>query len=203
MDDDFVARIAEQSDRQSAAHSIDQLVRIRDDNLLAFLQVLRANQWGAGVVQAAWEKQLRARSTADLTEKNEHGIRTLTCKAPKHWSDYNGHMNESRYLECMSEASDAVMRLIGVDADYVAAGHSYFTVETHLQHRREIIAGELLHVHSVVLLAEGKKLRLRHVMLVGDEVAAVGEHLLIHVALATRRSAQPSNTILEKAKQLA
>ena len=61
---------------------------------------------------------------------------------PIDWTDYNGHMNEARYLEIFSAATDRFMQLVGCDAAYVAAGNSYFTVESHLHH----IAG---HLHFV------------------------------------------------------
>ena len=38
------------------------------------------------------------------------------------WIDYNGHMTESRYLFAASETSDAFLRMIGADLDYVKSG---------------------------------------------------------------------------------
>src|SRR3546814_14561558 len=77
-------------------------------------------------------------------------------------------MNESRYLQCFADASDALLRLIGVDAAYVAAGGSYFTVETHIRHLDEVAALEPVRVTTQVLAAEGKKLRLFHRLSHGD-----------------------------------
>ena len=51
-------------------------------------------------------------------------------------------MNEARYLQAFADATDAFLRLIGVDAGYLAAGGSYFTVETHIRHLGEARAGE-------------------------------------------------------------
>src|SRR3546814_13978308 len=73
------------------------------------------------------------------------------------WTDYNNHMTESRYLQCFADASDALLRLIGVDADYVAGGGSYFTVETHIRHLDAVAALEPIRVATPVLAAEGKK----------------------------------------------
>src|SRR3546814_13542933 len=67
------------------------------------------------------------------------------------WTDYNNHMTESRYLQCFADASDALLRLIGVDADYVAGGGSYFTVETHIRHLDEVAALEPVKVTTQVL----------------------------------------------------
>lgn len=60
---------------------------------------------------------------------------------PLDWTDYNGHMNEVRYLQAFCDASDRFMELIGCDADYIASGGSYFTVETHIRHLQEVQAG--------------------------------------------------------------
>src|SRR3546814_13737188 len=67
---------------------------------------------------------------------------TLERRVAPDWTDYNNHMTESRYLQCFADASDALLRLIGVDADYVAGGGSYFTVETHHRHLDEVAALE-------------------------------------------------------------
>src|SRR3546814_19679813 len=87
---------------------------------------------------------------------------TLERQVAPDWTDYNNHMTESRYLQCFADASDALLRLIGVDADYVAGGGSYFTVETHIRHLDEVAALEPIRVATQVLAAEGKKLRLLH-----------------------------------------
>jgi carnitine 3-dehydrogenase len=51
-DDALVDLIAGQSDEQSGQHSIRELERIRDRNLVGFLRVLKENGWGAGRVIA-------------------------------------------------------------------------------------------------------------------------------------------------------
>jgi len=51
--DELVDRIVDQSDEQSGAHSVDELERIRDRNLVAFLKALEANDWAAGQTLAA------------------------------------------------------------------------------------------------------------------------------------------------------
>ena len=49
---ELVDTIVEQSDAQSGMHSIRELERIRDKNLVGFLKVLETNQWSAGKVIA-------------------------------------------------------------------------------------------------------------------------------------------------------
>ena len=49
---ELVDTLVEQSDAQSGMHSIRDLERIRDENIVGFLKVLEANQWGAGRIIA-------------------------------------------------------------------------------------------------------------------------------------------------------
>ncbi len=48
LTDELIDTIADQSDAQSGHHSIRELERIRDRNLVGFLKVLESNEWGAG-----------------------------------------------------------------------------------------------------------------------------------------------------------
>ena len=48
LTDELVDTIATQSDQQSGHHSIRELERIRDDNLVGILRALKKNNWGAG-----------------------------------------------------------------------------------------------------------------------------------------------------------
>jgi carnitine 3-dehydrogenase len=55
-----------------------------------------------------------------------------------------------------------------------------------------------------VLEAKGKKLRLFHRLHHGDgRLLATGEHLLIHVSLATRSAAEPAAAVAGKATEIA
>ena len=201
----LVDLVASQSDAQSGQHSIRELERIRDDNLIAILQALKANDWGAGRTLAAYERSLVDAAGAKASDIDvRQPITTLERRVPADWTDYNNHMNESRYLQCFADASDALLRLIGVDADYVASGGSYFTVETHLCHLDEVAALEPVKVTTQVLAADGKKLRLFHRLFHGDgRLLATGEHMLIHVNLENRRASEPAPAIAAKAAEIA
>src|SRR3546814_20424346 len=105
-------------------------------------------------------------------------------------------MNESRYLQCFADASDALLRLIGVDAAYVAAGGSYFTVETHIRHLDEVAALEPLRVTTQVPAAEGKKLRRFHRLSPGDgSPLAPDEPLPTPVRLEPPTAPHPDDTL--------
>ncbi|MDH3220271.1 MAG: 3-hydroxyacyl-CoA dehydrogenase NAD-binding domain-containing protein [Gammaproteobacteria bacterium] len=56
--EELVDLIAGQSDEQSGHMTIREMERIRDDNLIAILQALKGNDWGAGKTLARYEHQL-------------------------------------------------------------------------------------------------------------------------------------------------
>jgi carnitine 3-dehydrogenase len=205
FDDELVELVAGQSDAQSGQYSIRELERIRDDNLIAILQALKVNDWGAGKTLADYERRLfdAGAATAAVPDFSQP-IVTLERRVPADWTDYNNHMNESRYLQCFADASDALLRMIGVDADYVASGGSYFTVETHIRHIDEVAALEPIRATTQVLEAKGKKLRFFHRLNhVDGRLLATGEHMLVHVNLESRRAEEPPPAIATKAGELA
>jgi carnitine 3-dehydrogenase len=56
FNDELVELISSQSDAQSGHHSIQELARIRDNNLVGILKALKENNWGAGETLAEHEK---------------------------------------------------------------------------------------------------------------------------------------------------
>ena len=110
------------------------------------------------------------------------------------WVDYNGHMSESCYLLVFGDNADAFFRLIGIDEDYRARGHSLYTVETHLHHRREVSEGEPLALTLQLLDHDRKRVHLFHEMTHGETGAlvATAEQLLVHVDIEAGRSRRPS-----------
>ncbi|WP_020393967.1 carnitine 3-dehydrogenase [Thiolinea disciformis] len=206
FNDQLVDLIAGQSDAQSGHHSIRELERIRDNNLIAILQALKAHDWGAGKALAAYEKaQYDAAATPAQTQVDySQPIKTVERSVPTDWTDYNNHMNESRYLQVSSDATDAFMRLIGVDAAYVEAGGSYFTVETHIRHLDEVRALEPIVVTTQVLQGSGKKLHLfNRIQHADGRLLATAEHMLIHVSLKTRSASLPSEAVAQKLAEIA
>ena len=204
--DELVDLIAGQSDAQSGHYSIRELERIRDDNLVAIQQALKANDWGAGQVLAAYEKKLFDAGAKGLGKPDlSKPVRTMEKRIPPDWTDYNNHMNEARYLQCFGDASDAFMRLIGCDGDYIASGGSYFTVETHIRHIAEVRANEPVYAMTQVLAGTlGKRLHLFHSLYHGSgKLIATGEHLLMHVSLATRSASDPAPDVARKLANIA
>ncbi|WP_338065765.1 thioesterase family protein [Oceaniglobus ichthyenteri] len=130
-------------------------------------------------------------------------IKTLAQDVPPEWLDQNGHMNEARYLQAFGAATDRFLEIIGCDGDYIAQGHSYFTAETHIRHLDEAKAGDHIRVETLCLRGEGAKLHLFHQMWIGTRLIATGEHFLLHVSLATRRTTAPSDTVAAALSRIA
>jgi carnitine 3-dehydrogenase len=199
--DELVDLIAGQSDEQSGHLTISELLKARDNNLVALLRALKGQNWGAGAVLAAQEKHLQGPDleALDLTQPLLTGRRAV----PLDWTDYNGHMNETRYLQAFCDATDRFMELIGCDAEYIATGGSYFTAETHIRHVDEVHAGALIDIRTQLLGGSGKKMHIWHEMYEGDRLVATGEHFLLHVDLQTRRPSEPAPEICAAMQRIA
>jgi len=197
--DELVDLIAGQSDAQSGAHSIRELERIRDNNLVAMMRALKAQDWGAGALMNTHERQLRhgtvLAARADEVADPRLPVLTVHRAVPLDWTDYNGHMNEARYLQAFGDATDRFMEMIGCDAAYIATGGSYFTAETHIRHLDEALAGDTIEITTRVLSGAGKKMHLWHEMRSGERLLATGEHFLLHVSLESRKPSPPSAEI--------
>lgn len=202
----LIDQVASQSDAQSGRHSIRDLERHRDANLVGMMRSLKARDWGAGAVLAAHDRALgqgRIAEQLDAVEDLSKPVLTVARAVPIDWTDYNGHMNEARYLQAFGDATDRLMLIVGCTPDYIASGGSYFTVETHIRHLDEVHAGVQIRIETQVLQGEGKKLHLFHRMYDGDRELATGEHMLIHVSLDTRAASVPEATVAGPLARLA
>jgi carnitine 3-dehydrogenase len=121
----------------------------------------------------------------------EAPLRLHATDAPPEWMDYNDHMSESCFLLAFGDSSDAFFRFLGIDEAYRAAGHSLYTVETHLHHRQEVALGEPLRMTLQLLDHDRKRLHIYHEMRHGetDVLIAMAEQLLVHVDTDAGRSA--------------
>jgi carnitine 3-dehydrogenase len=185
LTDAFLDALASQSDEQADGRSVRELERQRDDNLVAILQALRSEAFGAGEVVRLHDAQLfdGAHSQTGGGVDDSQPLRLHDTVVRPDWVDYNGHMTESRYLEVLGNATDAFLRHVGLDASYLAGGHSAYTVETHIRHLAEARANEPLSVVTQVLDSDEKRLHLFHTVTQSETgaVLATGEHLVLHV----------------------
>lgn len=199
--EELVDLIAGQSDAQSGHLSIRELERLRDDNLVSMMRALKARGQGSGA-----GKVIRDHEAALVPDMSDDApLRTMSRDVPIDWTDYNGHMNESRYGQVFSDAADRVMIHVGADADYIAGGLSYFTAETTIKYLDECHAGDAFYVDSTVTLGEGKKLRLWHEMKRASDggTLATCDQFLLHVDLNTRKSCPPAPAVETRVEALA
>ncbi len=185
LTDELIDKIATQSDAQSGRYGIRELERIRDQNLVGILRALKDRRWGAGDVLAQHDERVRLRTADDPVTEDDSSepLHMLEFDVLPAWIDYNGHMTEFRYLQVFGDTSDRLLQMVGVNADYVAGGHSYYTVETHIQHRDEARLGQRLYSTTQVLHVDSKRLHVFHSIYRadGDVLVANAEQMLLHV----------------------
>ncbi len=205
LTDGLIEKLAAQSDEQAGGRAVRELERARDDALVGVLQALRAQRTGAGEALAAWERDLlERRGSSAGPGLSDAPLRLHRTRVPADWIDYNGHVHESRYLQVFADASDALLAAIGLDAGYLAAGGSYFTVETHLSHLRQLEAGDAVSVTTQLLAADDKRLHVFHVLLRDgeEEPVATAEQMLLHCDTVSGRAAPARGEVLERVTRL-
>jgi len=113
LTDELIDQIADQSDAQSGAMSIRELERTRDNNLVTILRGLKAQDYGAGKLLNAQDVRVNNLPQA-LDDIADLAAPVVTVKraVPLDWTDYNGHMNEARYLQAFGDATDKLMALV-------------------------------------------------------------------------------------------
>jgi len=184
LTDELLDTIVEQSDQQAGTATIRELEALRDDCLVAVMQGLRTADYGAGQVLANFERTLFERMGATSTAPDFSGpMRLHEVRVPTDWVDYNGHMNDSRYFQLSSETIDRLLRVIGMDEAYLAGGHSWFTVESHVNFSAQAKAGDHLYCTVQLVSHDAKRMRVFTSMhrAADDAVVATAEHMLLHV----------------------
>ncbi|GAB4263669.1 MAG: carnitine 3-dehydrogenase [Pararhodobacter sp.] len=202
FNDDLVDLIAGQSDAQSGAYSIRELERIRDQNLIGFLRVLKERNWGAGKVLLDHDARRRD-VMPDPSPDSAAPMTFAHLQVLPGWIDYNGHMTESRYLFASSETCDAFLRHIGAGMDYVAGGFSYYTAESHILHAGEARLGDRLTGSVQVLGADEKRLHLFIRIRRGDDLVASVEQMLLHVDMKAGKACAAMPCVLERLMPIA
>ena len=131
-----------------------------------------------------------SRPARDPSAPVDAPLRLHSTRVRPQWVDYNAHMSESCFLLVFGDNADAFFRFVGVDEAYRAGGHSLYTVQTSLHHRREAAEGDPLDLTLRVLDHDDARVHIYHEMLHGDtgELLAAAEQLLVHVNVAAGRS---------------
>ena len=202
---ELLQRLEQQSDGQAGGRSVRELERLRDDCLVDVLKALRMHGTGAGETLAEYERTLYASGPAAADGDGSAPLRLLETRVLPEWVDYNGHANETMYLRVSSEAGDVLLRLIGIDAEYLRGGGSYYTVETHICHLGEAHADERLHVTTQILGCDEKRLHTFHRVIRSsdEEVLATVEQMLLHVDTTAGRAAPAKPEVLERVRRIA
>jgi carnitine 3-dehydrogenase len=204
FNDELVDLIAGQSDAQSGHHSIRELERIRDSNLIGFLRALKDRNWGAGKVLREHDERNAAAFFGNTdTAPKAAPLAMAHMQVLPGWIDYNGHMTESRYYFANSETVDAFLRLIGAGMEYVAGGHSYYSAETHIRHLGEAKLGDRLTGTIQIISADEKRFRSFVRIMKGEECVATIEQLCLHVDMAAGKSSPASAEVWAKLKAVA
>lgn len=164
-----------------------------DETVLALLRALRSTNAGAGRLVAEWE----ARTLGESSTRWQRGdtvpapLELYRTTVNPDWVDYNRHMTEAAYLTAFGWASDALFRYIGDDEQYRLAGHSFYTVETHINYEHEVAVNESLRFTTQLLDVDTKRMHFFHSMFHGETGVrlATTEQMLVHVEMTEGRSA--------------
>ncbi|MBI5089007.1 MAG: thioesterase family protein [Actinobacteria bacterium] len=172
------------------------------------MRALRPSGIGAGsIVEDHESRRFAAGATRRWSPdaEVESPLALFDTRVEPEWVDYNGHMTEAAYLTAAGWASDALFRYIGDDEAYRAAGHSFYTVETHIHYLLEVDVHEPLHVTTQLLGADAKRMHLLHQMFHGDtgKLLSTTEQMLVHVDMAAGRSAPMLPHVAEAVRAIA
>lgn len=206
LTEELIDTIANQSDAQSGHHSIRELERIRDNNLVGIMRAQKNYRWGVGQLLHEHDQFLATQQPeSQVTDDYAEPIITHETKVLPAWIDYNGHMNEMHYLQVFSAGTDQFMRLIGCDEAYVENGSSYFTTESHICHIDEVKLGEPLTVTTQLISHDAKRFHIFHRLIHSStgHVIATGEHMLLHVDLNETKVCPTSEAIQQTLEQIA
>lgn len=185
---------ADAHERWQLGEGLVQLTDGDADTLIAVMRALRPTGKGAGEAVAHHEA---VRFAADAIAPWQPGevptapLRIYRTPVEPEWVDYNGHMTESAYLTAAGWASDKLFRYIGDDEAYRAAGHSFYTVETHVVYVREVAVHEPIEFTTQIIGVDAKRVHLIHSMYHGVDggLLCTAEQMLVHVDMDAGRSA--------------
>lgn len=182
LSEELISKIAEQSDAQSGHYSVRELERIRDRNLIGILRSLKERDWGAGAVLNQYDKKLAASVSCEVLADTAP-LRLWHGFVLPAWIDYNGHMTEFRYTQVFSDTCEALLKVIGMHAEYGLTGYSYYTAETHAQFFDEAEVNEPIYATVQIIFADAKRLHVFYRMHAAkdDRLLAALEVMYLHV----------------------
>ncbi len=167
------------------------------------LRILKERDWGAGAILNAHDRLLRTQ--VSLVDDTSAPLRLLELSVLPAWIDYNGHMTEFRYVQVFSDSCEALLRRIGMHDEYVAAGNSWYTAETHSQFFDEVGVNEPMYTTAQILAADAKRLHVFYRLHAGvdDRLLATLEAMYLHVNMATGKVAAATDEAMRTLGALA
>ena len=100
------------------------------------------------------------------------------------WVDANRHMSDGFYAVAFGEASWRIQDHLGLHEGYrERTGGTLYSVEAHLTWARELALGQRLHIESLVLGVDAKRVRVFHRLFATDAgyAAATMDVMMLHV----------------------
>ena len=194
LTDSLIDTLVRGTAEQASGRSVEELEQQRDDFLIATMRALRSVGVGAGKILARREARRYGQQTIASWSPGAMiaaPLEIFCCDVEPDWVDYNNHMTEAAYLTAFGWATDALFRYIGNDEAYRAAGHSFYTVETHINYLREVRGGASLRFTTTVVGLDTKRLHIYHEMFEARSgvLVAATEQMLLHVSTNTGRTA--------------
>ncbi len=134
----------------------------------------------------------------------EHPVTYRGVVYPWH-CDHMGHMNVMWYVGKFDEATWHLFGLLGLTPSYLRLHKRGMTaVEQRIEYRREVLAGDMLTVRSMVLDVTEKSIHFYHEMRneETDEIVAVTWLTGVHLDTVTRKACAFPEEIRERALDL-
>ena len=100
------------------------------------------------------------------------------------WIDYNGHLRDAYYALIVSQASDALMDRVGLDAAYRArTGCTLYTVEMHIHYLQEVRKTDTVTVAVRLAGVDHKRIHAAFELARAGQpdIVATAEAMLLHV----------------------
>ena len=127
------------------------------------------------------------------------------CGAVYPWQcDHVGHMNIMWYVGKFDEANWNLFARIGLTPTYLReSGRGMAAVQQNINYRRELLAGDIVEVTSLLLEVRDKSIRFLHEMRNAEtgEVAAVCEITAVHLDRQAHKSTAFADAILKSAER--
>jgi acyl-CoA thioester hydrolase len=118
--------------------------------------------------------------------------------------DHVGQMNIMWYVGKFDEANWHLFARLGLTPSYLrASGRGMAAVQQNISYRRELLAGDIIEIRSMLLEVREKSIRFRHEMINAEtgEIAALCEITGVHMDRQARRSTPFEAAIRKTAMQ--